>query len=104
MRLQCHVPVSYTHLDVYKRQDQGDSPIIPYIKRYVSENLASASLNKISLELNLTPNYLSKLFREQMDITFTEYLIQEKMNYACQLLQNVNFKVYEVSLMCGRCV
>ena len=81
--------------------DQGDSPIIPYIKRYVSENLASASLNKISLELNLTPNYLSKLFREQMDITFTEYLIQEKMNYACQLLQNVNFKVYEVSLMCG---
>ena len=67
----------------------------------MSENLASASLNKISLELNLTPNYLSKLFREQMDITFTEYLIQEKMNYACQLLQNVNFKVYEVSLMCG---
>ncbi|MGP8311665.1 response regulator [Enterocloster aldenensis] len=77
------------------------SPVIPYIKQYVSENLATASLNKIALELNLTPNYLSKLFREQMDITFTEYLIMEKMDYACRLLRNVNFKIYEVALMCG---
>ena len=81
--------------------NESTSPVIPYIKRYVSENIATVSLNRIALELNLTPNYLSKLFREQMNITFTEYLILEKMDYACKLLQNANFKVYEVALMCG---
>lgn len=87
--------------DNLAKHNESNSPIIPYIKRYVSENLAAASLSKIALELNLTPNYLSKLFREQMDITFTEYLILQKMDYACKLLQNINFKVYEVALMCG---
>ena len=24
----CHVPVSYTHLDVYKRQDIGDTSVL----------------------------------------------------------------------------
>lgn len=81
--------------------DERNFQVTHYIKHYVSKNLATASLNKIALELNLTPNYLSKIFKEQTNITFTEYLIQKKLDYACELLQNVNFKVYEVSLMCG---
>lgn len=70
--------------------------------QFVNSRLSSKlSLKEVADHVQLSPNYFSALFKKEVGKTFSEYLIDTKMEKAKLLLTNSQYKVYEVGLMVG---
>ena len=73
---------------------------IDAIKTYV-DDLANASddynLEQYCMEKNLNYKYLSRLFKEQEGISFREYKLNKKIDFAKQLLLNTPLTISEIS-------
>lgn len=72
--------------------------VIQYIQDNVNTNV---TLNEIAQMIYISPNYLGYLFKEEMGMSFNEYLQQYRMKLAQKLLKSHKFKVYEISAMVG---
>ncbi|WP_409344404.1 response regulator [Paenibacillus sp. MBLB4367] len=71
------------------------------ILKIIDERLQEEiSLYKISEDLYLNASYLSRLFKEEMDISFSDYLLQRRMERA-KLLLVQGCKVYEAAEQSG---
>ena len=66
-------------------------------KRYTED----ISIQQISDDLNITPNYLSKIFKKVYGIKFTDYLLQIRMEKAYELLQDPSISIKQVSEVTG---
>ena len=53
-RCRVHTPVSYTHLDVYKRQDELDAKLHPKLLRYVIAMFKNPKINQNGAQLIFT--------------------------------------------------
>ncbi len=63
-----------------------------------AENL---SLSRVAAQVHLNPVYLSRLFHEQTGRTFSEHLIQVRMQAAARLLESSHQPIYEVCSRVG---
>lgn len=70
------------------KNDKHFSHIIYYIDQHFKES--DLQLDRITQEFDISPYYLSKLFRKEMSQNFHEYLIEKRANYAAQLIHNMN--------------
>ena len=87
--------------DYVKKEAYDSLPIqqaIIYINKHFSEKITLKQLAKI---LSFSPNYLGYLFKTQLGISFTEYLNNMRLNYACGLLQSSDFLVKEIAFLSG---
>lgn len=75
--------------------------LIAMAKEYVENHLCDASLENTAVYIHLSPGYFSKLFHKITQSTFSDYLTRCRMERAAQLLNDVKFKTYEISLMVG---
>ena len=75
--------------------------LIAMAKEYVQNNLCEASLESTAVFVHLSPGYFSKLFHKITESTFSDYLTKCRMERAAQLLNDIRFKTYEISLMVG---
>lgn len=75
--------------------------VIAIVKQHVTGNIQSATLEDAAIEVNLSSGYLSRLFKEKAGMTFSEYVIKEKMKHAAILLKCTDYKTYEVADMVG---
>lgn len=76
--------------------------VVDTVKSLVQEHIwESISLQQVAEKTFLSPNYLSRLFKEETGETFSDYTIRAKMEKAAQLLRNPGYKVYEVGERLG---
>ena len=69
---------------------------------YIQLNLAQTlNLRTIAKALNISPSYLSTLFRKETGTTLTAYIHKARIAYAMDLLRDTNMQVQAVSLECG---
>ena len=66
--------------------------------RYMDENL---SLNTVSEELHVSPNYLSANMKKYAGDTFMNILIKRRMEVAKALIKSGGMKIIEVAERCG---
>lgn len=59
------------------------------------------SLNQVAEAVGLSPNYLSALFRQEMDCTFVEYVTAKRMELARELLRTTHLRSGEVARAVG---
>lgn len=71
---------------------------IQYMKAHYAEEI---SLEKVANRFFLNQTYFSRLFKQYTGSTFTDYLIELRMERAKELLCKGKYKVYEVSQMIG---
>lgn len=71
---------------------------LKYIKEHYREKL---TLEMVASRVFINPKYFSHVFKKEMGISFTEYVINLKIQYACKLLETTNYKAYRISLECG---
>ncbi|NOU70720.1 response regulator [Paenibacillus sp. LMG 31458] len=64
-----------------------------YIHAHFAEEIHLAD---IANELFITPNYLSRLFRQETGQSFSDYLTRIRINKACSLIVESNMKVYQI--------
>ena len=75
---------------------------IEIIRQFVRDNLSSdISLEILSQQLQLTPNYIGALFRQATNMYFSDYVMRERMERAKVLLADPLCKIYEVSAAVG---
>lgn len=69
---------------------------------YVDNNYSKeCTLKKIAKELQYDYAYISKLFVQMMQMTFTEYLNHYRVSQACYLLRNSPQSITEIAFNCG---
>ena len=70
---------------------------------YIDGNFAdeNISLNRVAKEVNISANYLSAVFSQEMGITFVEYLTTKRMERARELLRLTDKRSGEVAAEVG---
>ena len=70
-----------------------------YIQAHYQKDI---SLDDVSREVNISPYYFSKLFKEETGQNFIEYLTQIRMEHAKQLMEkDTELSMKEVCIACG---
>ncbi len=71
--------------------------------KYIDENYANEdiSLNKVSSNVNISPNHFSTIFSQEMGKTFIEYLIGKRMEKAKELLMTSDKRSSEIAYEVG---
>jgi AraC family transcriptional regulator len=85
-----------TYEDGLSRHNLGQA--LEYINTHLGENL---SLSAIANELNMSQYYFCRLFKRSMGITPHQYLIQQRVERAKQLLKRSELTITAVALQCG---
>lgn len=71
---------------------------IKYIKEHYKEKL---TLEMVASKVYVNPKYFSHVFKKEMGIAFSEYVVNLKVQYACKLLETTNYQAYRISMECG---
>ncbi|HHY82988.1 MAG TPA: helix-turn-helix domain-containing protein [Clostridiales bacterium] len=80
----------------------GSSKIIEFINSYIINHLdEELSLNKFAELLNYHPSYLSRVFKQEMGISFSDYLTGIRVEKAKELLQQNDLKISAIATMLG---
>lgn len=69
-----------------------------YIKNHCTEII---NISDVSSLFFISPSYLSRLFKRVCGVTFSDYLLQCRMEKAKELLVKTDSKIYEVSSSAG---
>ncbi|WP_405152554.1 helix-turn-helix domain-containing protein [Paenibacillus sp. FSL K6-0108] len=84
------------------RKAMDSSHVIRLIKAYVRDHLGDEiTLRKISDMLHFNCAYLGQKFKLEENISFTEYLLQQRMEKAKQLLSSTSLRIYEIAVEVG---
>ena len=71
---------------------------VEFIRTNFSRNIG---VNEIAAYLGLNRNYMTKLFNAAIDMTPQTYLINFRMEKACELLKETNLSICEISNSVG---
>jgi len=97
----------YIKLDGYIEEEQKKvkekmvKPIeeaLRYMKHYYSNPI---SLEVVAENSNISPSYLSRLFKEEMGIGFSDYLIQIRLEESKRMLSETNQSIKAIALRVG---
>lgn len=72
--------------------------IVEYIQNNIEEDIRRADIAKA---VHLNENYVSRLFKKQMNIPLKEFIIMEKMKLAKTLLGTTNLPISVISMKVG---
>lgn len=75
--------------------------IVEIVNRYVRSNLQSVNLESAALLVNLSIGYLSVLYKKETGMTFSDYVLQSRMEKSKELLRNPSYKTYEIAANLG---
>lgn len=75
--------------------------IIFTVNEYLNHQYKNASLEEISIQVNMSPNYLSKIYKDKTGISYSDMLLKVRMEKACELLEDISFKSYEIAYHLG---
>lgn len=85
----------------FKQIDDGKS-IVARAKQYMLKHYdEDISLKTVSQHQNISPNYLSSLFKRTTNENFIDFLIHVRIEQAQYLLKNSSSKVYEIGMKVG---
>lgn len=90
--------------DKYGQREEAEGyyeQIVARVNQYVEENITTATLKDAAQKVNMSPGYLSALYKKYTGQTFSDYLTQSKMAYAQKLLLDIHLKTYHVADILG---
>lgn len=71
---------------------------LKYIREHFQERL---TLESVASKVYVNPKYFSHVFKREMGVSFTEYVIGLKIEHACKLLETTDYHAYRISIECG---
>jgi len=79
------------------------TPIIKQAKQLINEKYwdSTLSLEKLAVQLNVTSVYLSRLFKQELGLTFVHYITYVRMKQAMLLLSQSTLTINEISEKIG---
>ena len=78
------------------------SPLIMKAVHYMEYNhLNSPSLKETASHINVSPEHLSRLFKQTLGTSYSEYQTNIRLRYACRTLLNTDFSIEKVAEVSG---
>lgn len=71
---------------------------VKYIKEHFREKM---TLEMVASKAFLNPKYFSHVFKKEIGVSFSEYVINLRIQHACRLLETTNYPAYRISIECG---
>lgn len=86
-----------------RESDNQSRKILKKALDYIEENYTqeSLSLNTVAGEIHVSANYFSAVFSQMMEVTFTEYVTQKRMEKAKKLLRQTGRHTGDIALEVG---
>lgn len=91
----------YIQEEQEKLREKKGKPIllaVQYVNTHFSEQI---SLEEVAEASNVSPTYLSKLFKSEMQVGFNEFLTQVRLEESERLLSETNLPVREIATRVG---
>jgi two-component system response regulator YesN len=82
-----------------KQQRNLLTQAIRFIDKHYSEE--SISLNRVARKVNISPNYFSAIFSQEIGQTFIEYLTGKRIDEAKRMLRQTDMRSSEVAIAVG---
>lgn len=74
------------------------SPVVQKVFRYIADHLnEDLTREQLAMVAFVNPAYLSRLFRKETGMVLTDYILQEKMRKAADLLQSTDRSISEIA-------
>ncbi|MCR5436762.1 MAG: response regulator [Treponema sp.] len=87
---------------IASRRTQNENPIIKKVCAYINDNIAEdISLETMADYVNVSSFYLSKLFKEEMGVTFINFLSDRRLEKSRQMLKNTSKSIKEITAETG---
>lgn len=82
-----------------RRSQRGSHKVIEKMLAFIQHHYQDSgfSLDRLSEEFQLTPTYISKLFKEHTEKNFIDYLIEIRIHASKELLADKNRKVNDIA-------
>lgn len=81
------------------RYENKIMPVVDYIQQNYCD--ANISLNSIAKKMFFNPSYLSRTFKKVMNISPTRFIIELRIQKACEMLKNKAFTISTISESLG---
>ncbi|MBS1663876.1 MAG: AraC family transcriptional regulator [Bacteroidetes bacterium] len=89
-------------LQLASHSGSGNSSRMSFILEYIQEHLTEKiAVDQLSRKVYLSRNIFYKWFKEQFGLTPLEYIMNERIKLARQLLTDEKKSVSQISLLCG---
>ncbi|MBR2565370.1 MAG: response regulator [Paenibacillus sp.] len=89
-------------VDIRERREQQDSTPIGEALAYIETHLGEPiTMRELADSLHLNSSYFSVLFKEQVGLNFSEYLMRKRVQRAKELLVQTNLPISEVAERVG---
>ncbi len=83
-------------------EDQTSVSVIDKIKGYIEKNIChDISRNEIAQQIQLNPEYLSRIFHKETGVHLTRFIQAEKMRKARKLLIETDISIGEIASLLG---
>lgn len=88
--------------DIRDSSEQQSESIVERARKYIQSNYTmDISLDDVSREVNVSPYYFSKLFKEEVGENFIDYLTGLRIGHAKEALKDLSLSVKEIAVMSG---
>lgn len=87
--------------DELERRTGGIDYLVAAARQYVTENMTGATLNAASARMHVSPSHLSRTFKEKTGKNFYAYVLEQRMDRACELLAGSTLRIYQIALELG---
>lgn len=89
-----------SHFESYQKNYKNH--FIIEVKQYIDDHIyEKLSLQHVAQQFNISSNYLSQLFKQHLQIGFSEYVTHAKIECAKNMMRNDDMKIYEVAEKLG---
>ena len=85
-------------LNQTKSEELDIKRVLTYIQQHYMDDI---SINTLTAEFHVSPNYFSSWFKKETDIRFTDYITNLRMTYATQLLTETNLTIKDIASSIG---
>jgi two-component system response regulator YesN len=97
------MPFLYERLLEQLQELMSYPSIIKKVKQFIQNNYYREELSLLEAAeyVNLSPQHLSRIFKNKMGITFVDYLTQVRIGKAIELFEDEDLKMYEIAEKVG---
>jgi two-component system response regulator YesN len=80
-------------------KESNITPIVMLAQKYIREHfeLESLTLQAAADAIKISPDYLSRLLRQEIGLSFIDYLTQIRIQQAVRMLHDPTKKIYEIA-------
>lgn len=82
----------------FQNNAQCQTPVLEPILRYIHSNLhTKITVEEVARKMNISKNYLSRLFKQEIHENFSTYVLNKKIALAKHLMETTNKQISEIS-------